>query len=757
MIANITESFPTGGKMKINSKKVFKTCALSLSLLLIGGAAFGPLTKTYAEEQGQQPSQEDRIVRIHFNVADKGYKVHIWYDKIDGVTRRFDGKDEFGPYIDIKVEKNKPTLYFIIAVIDENNKWGDKEYKAGDGRRIIDLTNKDISQIWVESGQDGYKLEDPSKPKENNDTDWAEKIKELINKIDDLNISEKEKANLAIKLYEIKDRKGKRTEEDFKAAEKIFNDKAKENPGSGVKETSAAPIVEKITKSSTKIKGRGVPGAKIEIYYGYPNEDLTLLQTGEIKVDKDGNWSVDKPSYIGIHSNEIIIVSQTEKGKKPNQTKAEIEDIKTNEFINRKIPNLKAKDMKVWKGDKIDWVEAYDIQGKASDDEYKFINDELKLAMKRDLNNRTSEKAGEHEGKMEFTFRDGSKLELSNTLYVTKHVVGADTQNVPDDAITVEMKLGEGVKTSDKSHKVGDKYNPVLYQAYKVKPNTDISKYQVEVLNKSIVEAVPLKAKDGYQNPKFKDKNNGEDFVVTSTNNVFTAVAEKIPEKKEKTTIRINYHRPDKKIDGWKVKIWDNKGKEYSQNFKKLDDNGNYYAEVSLDGKLESVSYIIYNEKSQEVEKNGAKDKDGKRSLTIDKNKDKTEASVQAKKKEEKKPEEKPDKKPDKKPQDPATPGYPKTPYIPKEKPDYSDYLLGTRTSEKKAKPSKEIVKTYEKLRKARERNMVSVRAAKLLLEISPNRVKDVKHKLESLIKESELLVIKADIILEKLEAKYEF
>lgn len=732
--------------MKINSKKVLKTCALSLSLLLIGGAAFGPLTKTYAEEQGQQPSQEDRIVRIHFNVADKGYKVHIWYDQIDGVTRGFDETDNYGPYIDIKVEKNKPTLYFIIAVIDENNKWGDKEYKVGDGRRTIDLKNNIPSEIWVDSGKDGYKLEDPSKPKENNDTDWAKKIDELINKIDDLNLSEKEKANLAIKLYEIKDGNGKRTEEDFKEAEKIFNEKAKENPGSGVKETSAAPTVEKITKSSTKIKGKGVPEAKIEIYYRYPNEDLTLLQTGEIKVDKDGNWSVDKPNYIGIHSDVEIIVSQTEKGKKPNQTKAEMENIKTSEFINNKIPNLRAKDLKVWKGDKIDWVEAYEIQGQASDDEYKFINDELKLAMKRDLNNRTSEKDGKYKGEIEFTFRDGSKLKLDNTLYVTNPVVAASTENAPEDAIIVKMRLGEGVKVSGNTSKEGDKENPVIYQEYRVKPNTDINKYQVEGLNQSIVKAVPLVAKDGYQNPKFKDKNNGEDFVVTSTNNVFTAVAEKIPEKKEKTIIRINYHRPDKKIDGWKVMIYYGNKQVYSQDFKKLDDKGNYYAEVSLDGKLESVSYMVYKD-SGEVEKNGAKDKDGKRTLTITngKGEDRVEAS----------------KKEDKKPQKPATPDSSKKPYIPSVKPSYSkslDYKIEPeKKTEKKVKPSEKVLKSYKNLRISREKNVVAVKAAKLLLEIAPERVKDVKTNLINLIAKSESLVKQADTILEKLEAKYEF
>ncbi len=324
--------------------------------------------------------------------------------------------------------------------------------------------------------------------------------------------------------------------------------------------------------------------------------------------------------------------------------------------------------------------------------------------------------------------------------------MGADTQNVPDDAITVEMKLGEGVKTSDKSNKVGDKDNPVVYQAYKVKPNTDISKYQVEVLNKSIVEAVPLKAKDGYQNPKFKDKNNGEDFVVTASNNVFTAVAEKILEKKEKTTIRINYHRPDKKIDGWKVIIYYGNKQVYSQDFKKLDDKGNYYAEVSLDGKLESVSYMVYKD-SGEVEKNGAKDKDGKRTLTITngKGEDRVEAS----------------KKEDKKPQKPATPDSPKKPLVPSVRPSYSrslDYkIVPEKKTEKKIKPSEKVLKSYKNLRVSREKNVVVVKAAKLLLEIAPERVKDVETNLINLIAKSESLVKQADTILEKLEAKYEF
>lgn len=84
----------------------------------------------------------------------------------------------------------------------------------------------------------------------------------------------------------------------------------------------------------------------------------------------------------------------------------------------------------------------------------------------------------------------------------------------------------------------------------------------------------------------------------------------------------------------------------------------------------------------------------------------------------------------------------------------------GTETkaaSSQKVKPSEKDIKTYEALKKAREKNMISVKAAKLLLELSPERVKDVKSTLETLIKDSEALVKKADSMIEKLEAKFEF
>lgn len=522
--------------MKRKSHKIIKACALGLSLLLIGGLGANILPKTYAEEQRQESNQEKRIINVHFNVGNQGYKIHYWHDgDANGQTHDFDGTDEYGPYININVKNDKTKLNFIIAKIEGNN-WGEREYKGNvDGHRTIDLTKKDISQIWVEAGKEKYKLEGPSKPKVDDKIDWAEKINELINKIDDLKLSPGEKANLAIKLYEIKDSQGKRTEEDYKKAEEIFNQKAKEvennNPGSGKVEISKEPTVEKITKDSTKIKGIGVPGAKIEIYYGFSENDMTHVNTKAITVDKDGNWSIDKPAYMGIQPGEIIWVSQIEEGKKPNKVLAKIENIPTSDFIKDKIRDIRAKDIRIWKGDTINWNEAYEIQGQAEDDKYKFINDELRLAIKKDIDKRSSESKGEFKGKVEFTFRDGSKLELDNTLYVFDNVVGPNV-NTPADAITIEMKLGIGVRAKDNPKKIGNEENPVVYETYKVKPGTDIKKYKVEILKDTILNKIPLEPIEGYENPVWTS-DNGTDFKVDKNNRVFTAKAVKKSENKK--------------------------------------------------------------------------------------------------------------------------------------------------------------------------------------------------------------------------------
>lgn len=79
------------------------------------------------------------------------------------------------------------------------------------------------------------------------------------------------------------------------------------------------------------------------------------------------------------------------------------------------------------------------------------------------------------------------------------------------------------------------------------------------------------------------------------------------------------------------------------------------------------------------------------------------------------------------------------------------------KEANQKAKASEKEIKTYEALKKAREKNMISVQAAKLLIELSPERVKDVRSTLDKLIKDSEALVKQADSMIKSLEAKFEF
>ncbi|MBP2014635.1 pullulanase-associated domain-containing protein [Anaerococcus degeneri] len=435
----------------------------------------------------------------------------------------------------------------------------------------------------------------------------------------------------------------------------------------------------------------------------------------------NSNWIKDDNrdrSFDLGNGNEVWIRSKDERSW---HSKPKIEDL-------IKDKQLPTKPIKVWKGDAFKWVDAIDTSKK--DDVNTDIDVRNALANIKDvanLDDRNSKDASSFkdgnsiskDGKVKVTFNDDSSVQVDTKLYVSEVITPATNTNTPEGAIDIELYLGKGVK--DELNNEGHR----LFNKYKAKPDIDASKEKIALVG--TIFASNVKTTNPKQKVKWLNGKKEENYIVSKTNNVFTATAI------DQTIIRINYHRPDKKIDGWKVKIKDGKGKEYSQDFTESDKNGNYYAEVSLDGKLDSVSYIIKNEKTGEVEKNGTKEKDGKRSLTIDKNKDKTEASVEASKK----------------------------PLVPSVKPSHSkslDYkIVPEKKTEKKSKPSEKVLKSYKNLRISREKNVVAVKAAKLLLEIAPERVKDVKTNLINLIAKSESLVKNADTILEKLEAKYEF
>ena len=449
--------------------------------------------------------------------------------------------------------------------------------------------------------------------------------------------------------------------------------------------------------------------------------------------EKNGGEGISKNDRTVTVSGEGTGFSLSEGNAEPQGK----EDIKPTIAQKIEVKQLPTKPIKVWKDAKINWKDAIDESKIRDDDVKKVLKDGYTV---KDLGNRNSNDASSFtkdgnlkskDGKVEVTFNDGSSVQVDTKLYVSDLITAATNTNAPEGAIDIELKLGDDVKVveSDKTEHKG----PKSYRYYKAKPGINIFTDKL-ASNKTILDYVPAVPIESGKKVKWINKAGNEEYKVSNENKSFTAIAI------DQTIIRINYHRPDKKIDGWKVIIYYGNKQVYSQDFKKLDDKGNYYAEVSLDGKLDSVSYKIINETTGEVEKNGTNDKDGKRTLKIDKNNDKTEATVKAKKPE-------------------VEPG--KKTLVPSVKPDHSkslDYkIVPEKKTEKKVKPSEKVLKSYKNLRISREKNVVAVKAAKLLLEIAPERVKDVKTNLINLIAKSESLVKNADTILEKLEAKYEF
>ena len=77
-----------------------------------------------------------------------------------------------------------------------------------------------------------------------------------------------------------------------------------------VKETSAKPKINDVTANDPTITGTGVPGSNIVVTKG---EDII----GETTVNDDGTWSVKVPDGTTLAKGDELVVTQTEKDKKP--------------------------------------------------------------------------------------------------------------------------------------------------------------------------------------------------------------------------------------------------------------------------------------------------------------------------------------------------------------------------------------------------------------------------------------------------------
>ena len=204
--------------------------------------------------------------------------------------------------------------------------------------------------------------------------------------------------------------------------------------------------------------------------------------------------------------------------------------------------------MKKWVGDKLDWkdgVKAKDSLTEENKAKIKaFLDEEGTKFTDVTTPGRNTDTQGDYPGTIKVTFDDGSSIEVKDQkLYVSDPVSPSDKENLPEDAIDVELKLGEGVKAGDKE---GNKETPVTAKTYKVKPETDLSKEKVSKTDKTCFGDVGATVSDDtYVDVKWNDKDKGTNFKATADNNVFTATAT----KKFKVTVQANGGKGDDKVE----------------------------------------------------------------------------------------------------------------------------------------------------------------------------------------------------------------
>ena len=284
----------------------------------------------------------------------------------------------------------------------------------------------------------------------------------------------------------------------------------------------------------------------IVTYKDKNNEDKTITAIKSL-VNEKPQWKIEDNSEIKVNENGVITLPKdkvkgdttvtatvTDKGGIAEGDKdpltSEPGTLKVEETKADKVQSLGGLDpvaLKKWVGDKVDWKDGVKAKDSATDkDKIKEYLDGATVTDASEPKTRTTENSGDFEGKVKVTFSDGSEIVVENQkLYVSDLVSPSDKENLPEDAIDVELKLGEGVKAGEVE---GNKETPVTAKTYKVKPGTDLSKEKVSKTEKTCFEDVGATVKDDtYVDVVWNDKDKGTNFKATSDNNVFTATATK--------------------------------------------------------------------------------------------------------------------------------------------------------------------------------------------------------------------------------------
>ncbi len=282
-------------------------------------------------------------------------------------------------------------------------------------------------------------------------------------------------------------------------------------------------------------------------------------QTTTATKDDNGTWSIVGEGTVldgvitlpknKVKGGEVVTAIVTDKGGVAEDDKKQLtsdpgtltlEETKADKV--ETLGGLAPVDIKKWVGDDIDWKKGVKAKDDAKKDE---VAELLKGAKFEDVTEekRSTTKEGDFTGKVKVTFDDDSEIIVEKQmLYVSNLVTSEKRENTPDDALVVEFKLGEGTKVDNTgSGAIEGNKDPVSYQKYKVKPNTNLKDYKLPNLNASVVDSIKVTPQEGYTEAKW----NTEDFVATDSNKVFTATATKT----FKVTVQPNGGTGDDKVE----------------------------------------------------------------------------------------------------------------------------------------------------------------------------------------------------------------
>ena len=305
------------------------------------------------------------------------------------------------------------------------------------------------------------------------------------------------------------------------------------------------------SKGTLTIGGQDTSKSEL-IYFVKPNAGIKLKDVGifsvkvkdstKYKLDDSMPWNILPEKYkqdtlvtedLTLIANIKDLTNQSPGGESNN-------DQQGMKIAERIKGHLKAKDISVWIGDKINWKDGVELDSSVNNPDLRDAFAKAKFdPVNRDVSSLAERKP--LTGKVKVTFSDDSYLEVENqNLYVFSHITASDHNKAPEDAIETTLFLGEGTKVVKDSFEIkGNAEIAVKYKTYKVRPGTNIETYKysniVDIF--SLIKADVID--DTYSNirwePKFDEGNKGPNkFVVNKFNDAFIV-------KATKTHCRLNF------------------------------------------------------------------------------------------------------------------------------------------------------------------------------------------------------------------------